>query len=108
MTIFVNRHGYFAAKVGDVDISERTLEPGERAMSRSYEGPKGTVFQFNSDRAGGVQITTSMGNSVTVPAEDVLGFASELVREAKVAEVESACGLCLLGVPHVVCEGVVV
>ena len=68
---------------------------------RTTRGPRGTFFHYNADGSGGVQIThPTNGNSLTVPAEDVIHFVAETVREARVAEIENECGLCLIGAPH--------
>ena len=47
-------------------------------MSR-FEGPRGTVFHYNADMKGGVQVSAPRGgHAITIPAEDVLAFVADI------------------------------
>ena len=72
---------------------------------RTYFAPSGTVFLYNSDLSGDAVLTRHVGHGevrlarCTVPLGDVLAFAAECVRDARIEALEDEDHATILGLP---------
>jgi hypothetical protein len=53
----------------------------------TFTGPRNTIFNYNSDLSGLVDITTPDG-MICVPGDDLLCFISNHVRQQKIVSIE--------------------
>lgn len=69
-------------------------------MSYHFKGPEGTLFNYNADLSGNVQIfiprnrmeiTDRDGSGyVNIPGKDLLAFVAEYIRMEKISALENA------------------
>lgn len=61
-----------------------------------------TIFNFNADLSGDVDITTPDGRRFQVPGGDLVSFVADYVRRQKIEELEQAETLEILCLPRAV------
>lgn len=73
---------------------------------RSFTGPSGTAFNYNSDGSGEVFIYPCHAPAdavpVVVPFEDLRSLVADLVRTERISKLEQASDEAILGLPRVV------